>query len=91
MDKNLILYPCYFDAGLTRKQGRRIPLNSASTDPTMTELLRAMDSCQISYKKERKSHPAYWSKREGRVLIAPNEKKGIILERVAAALKKVKS
>ena len=81
-----ILYPCYFDAGLARTQGRRVPRGMAVTGPTMEDLERAVKRCGIKHRKEPKSHPAHWFRREGRIVAEWKGTKESLLKKVAAKL-----
>lgn len=90
MDNGQILYPCYFDAGLTRDQGRRVSREKAVPGPTMADIERALHSCRITFSREAKSHPAYWSKREGRLIVTFTGKKTELISHVTAALQKTK-
>ncbi|HON82026.1 MAG TPA: signal recognition particle subunit SRP19/SEC65 family protein [Methanoregulaceae archaeon] len=81
-----ILYPCYFDAGLTRKGGRRVPRSRAIRDPTLTDIEKALKRCRVRYHAEQKSHPAYWWKNEGRIVADWDQGKEKLLAMVAGAL-----
>jgi signal recognition particle subunit SRP19 len=81
-----ILYPCYFDAGLERGQGRRVPRGAAVKGPTMEDLERAVKRCGIKHHREPKSHPAHWFKREGRIVAEWTGTKETLLRKVAGKL-----
>ena len=86
MEKDRVLYPCYFNAALDRRQGRRVPLGLAQKGVTMQDLERALKRAGVRYRIEAGSHPAYWYRRDGRAVVAWNESKEALLRRVAAAL-----
>jgi signal recognition particle subunit SRP19 len=81
-----ILYPCYFDAGLGRGQGRRVPRGMAVKGPTIDDLERAVKRCGIRHRKEPKSHPAHWFKREGRIVAEWKDTKESLIRKVAGKL-----
>ena len=81
-----ILYPCYFDAGLDRGSGRRVPRGLAVKGPTLQDLERALKKEHLKFRAEEKSHPGHWHKREGRLIVAWPGKKEELLRRVARAL-----
>jgi signal recognition particle subunit SRP19 len=81
-----VLYPCYFNAGLTRQQGRRIPRSRAVKDPALPDIERAVKRCGVRYRIEQKSHPAYWWKHEGRIVVSWSQVKEQLLKKVAANL-----
>jgi signal recognition particle subunit SRP19 len=81
-----ILYPCYFDASLGRSSGRRVPAGLAVKGPTLQDLERALKRERLSFRAEEKHHPAHWTKREGRLIVAWEGPKEDLLRRVAKAL-----
>ena len=42
-----VLWPAYFDAGLTRSEGRRVPMDLAVDEPTVDEVADAVQ--QVGY------------------------------------------
>ncbi len=81
-----ILYPCYFDASLDRSSGRRVAAALAVKSPTLQDLERALKKEKLRFRAEEKPHPAHWSRREGRVLVAWEGPKEELLRRVARSL-----
>ncbi|NYT07401.1 MAG: signal recognition particle protein Srp19 [Methanomicrobiales archaeon] len=81
-----ILYPCYFNAGLTRSEGRRVPRSRAIRDPTLADVEKAVKRCRLRYRTEQKSHPAYWWKNEGRIVVNWEQGKEKLLATVAGSL-----
>ncbi len=86
MEKDRILYPCYFNAALGREQGRRVPLGLAQKGVNMQDLERALKKTGLPYRVEAGSHPSYWHRRDGRAVVAWSESKERLLRRVGAAL-----
>ena len=78
-----ILYPCYFDAGLERSSGRRVPAKLAVKAPTLQDLERALKREHLRFRAEEKNHPAQWHRREGRVVVTWEGSKEELLRRVA--------
>ncbi|HUU75858.1 MAG TPA: signal recognition particle subunit SRP19/SEC65 family protein [Methanoregulaceae archaeon] len=81
-----ILYPCYFNAGLLRREGRRVPRSKAVKSPTITDLERAIKKAGLPFRVEQKHHPAYWWKREGRLLVTWDQSKEKLIKKVAGNL-----
>ena len=81
-----ILYPCYFNAGLERKQGRKVPRSKAVPNPSLADLEVALKKNGIPFKAEPKPHPGHWSRREGRVVVTWDKSKYELLKRVSAKL-----
>jgi len=86
MEKDRVLYPCYFNAALERRQGRRVPLGLAQKGVTMQDLERALKTTGLRYRVEAGSHPAYWYRHDGRAVVAWSESKEALIRRVADAL-----
>jgi signal recognition particle subunit SRP19 len=81
-----ILYPCYFDASLTRSSGRRVAAGLAVKGPTLQDLERALKKERLHFRAEEKPHPAQWHKREGRLIVTWKGPKEELLRRVAKSL-----
>ena len=81
-----ILYPCYFDSALTRDDGRRVSRSRAIKEPTIGDIEKAVKRCHLRYRTEQKSHPAYWWKHEGRIVVSWEQGKEKLLATVAGAL-----
>ena len=64
-----VLWPAYFDAGLTRSEGRRVPTDLAVDEPTVDEIADAVQ--QVGYDAVIEREKAYSREFEtrGRVLV----------------------
>ena len=89
MEKGLILYPCYFDAKLMRNEGRRVAKQESVQAPAIPDIERALAACGVKYRREKKSHPSWWWKHEGRVIAECEGPKTVLLQKVATELKKI--
>lgn len=81
-----VLYPCYFDEKLTRKEGRRVSRGLAVTNPTTSAVMRAVRSLGLKPAPETKPHPARWYTDEGRVLVEFSGSKEELLKKIAEKL-----
>ncbi|PKK85131.1 MAG: signal recognition particle protein Srp19 [Thermoplasmata archaeon HGW-Thermoplasmata-1] len=69
-EKKLVLWPHYFDASLTRRQGRRVPKASAVHEPGLERISHAATVLQLRCViEEGAAHPFLPWKKTGRVLI----------------------
>jgi signal recognition particle subunit SRP19 len=91
MDKGLILYPCYFDSTITRKEGRRTSLSFSVQNPVSDEIERVLKSSRILYQKEKKSHPSFWWKHENRFIITYEGSKQDLINLIGKSLKIVRA
>ena len=82
-----VIWPAYFDATRSRREGRRIPLSLAVDDPTVDEIATAVQ--QVGYDSVVERDVAYprqnWDT-SGRVLVkdADDAGKSDLLQAVAA-------
>jgi signal recognition particle subunit SRP19 len=81
-----ILYPCYFNAGYSRVEGRRVRKSLGVKAPVIADLERALKRAGVKYRVEEKHHPAYRARREGRVLAEWTEGKEALIKKVAQKL-----
>ena len=65
-----IVFPEYFDKNLTRKEGRRLPLNAALDNPTLLELKLAAEKLEYDFEiDESSAYPRQWWEPRGRIFI----------------------
>ena len=81
-----ILYPCYFNASLSRSEGRRVPRTLGAKGPAINDIERALKRANVKYRVEEHHHPAYWIRREGRIIAEWHEKKESLIKKVAQKL-----
>jgi signal recognition particle subunit SRP19 len=86
MEGEKIIYPCYFNEGLTRNEGRRIKKTSAVKNPSTRSILTAAKKLGLEGVVEQKSHPGHWVSNEGRVLIKYDKSKEILIQQIAEKL-----
>jgi signal recognition particle subunit SRP19 len=81
-----ILYPCYFNAGYSRCEGRRVPRSLSAKAPVLTDLERALKRAGVKYRVEDHPHPAHWTRREGRIVAEWQDGKEALIRKVAQKL-----
>jgi signal recognition particle subunit SRP19 len=86
MSQERTLYPCYFDATLMRREGRRVPKAMAVKSPTLSEIEAALRRMKIEYRVEEHHHPARWADREGRIVVNWEGSKENLLKQIARSL-----
>jgi signal recognition particle subunit SRP19 len=81
-----VIYPAYFDAALSRSDGRRVPMDLAVEDPKVEEIAKAVQ--QVGYDAVVERDVTYSREYEprGRVLVqnADDAGKSDLLQAVAA-------
>ncbi|MDD1683755.1 MAG: signal recognition particle subunit SRP19/SEC65 family protein [Methanoregula sp.] len=81
-----ILYPCYFNAGYSLVEGRRVKKSLGMKAPVITDLERALKRAGVKYRVEDKHHPAHWARREGRIVAEWTAGKEALIQKVAQKL-----
>lgn len=87
-----ILWPEYFDATKPRGKARRVPKALAVEKPRIDELVAAAKAAgytEVIVEKEAR-HPAFWFEESGRLIVKTNEKKSVVIRKVAEALVKIR-
>lgn len=87
MSAERILYPCYFDAALQRREGRRVPKRLSVKSPNLPAIEAALRKMKVPYRLEQQHHPARWAEREGRAVVEWDGSKEELIQRVAEHLR----
>ncbi|MDG7006987.1 MAG: signal recognition particle protein Srp19 [Nitrososphaerota archaeon] len=80
----------YFDSALKRSEGRRVPLSSATREPTLSELSEACRRLNLQPQPQTARFPSLSSKESGYVSVAKSTPKQALLLRVARELSVVR-
>jgi len=86
MSAERILYPCYFDATLQRREGRRVPKELGVKSPDLPAIEAVLRKMKVPYRLEEHHHPARWAEREGRIVAEWEGSKEDLIRRVAKRL-----
>ena len=85
--KFVVLWPVYFDRNKSWSEGRRVAKKNAIEKPSLKDLETALRSLNYEYIIEKdKKHPASWFEHQGRILVYTNEKKSVVVRKVAEKL-----
>jgi signal recognition particle subunit SRP19 len=86
--RHIVLYPRYFDAEVSREEGRRIARKLAVHAPTVEEIASAADALGLKPKVEAESaHPSAPWDRNGRVLVKADYFKTSVVRKVGEKMK----
>jgi len=80
------LYPVYFDAALTRKEGRRVSKEMAVEHPTAESLTRAVTALGLTPTVESKVYSGRWYGEKGCVTVEYAGSKEALMKAVAEKL-----
>jgi signal recognition particle subunit SRP19 len=86
-----VVYPEYFDVGLSRSEGRKVAKKYAIQSPKLEDITKAAKLAGLKpIVEEERSYPGKWHKRSGRIIVPKKFKKTKILQKMASKLKKTK-
>ncbi len=87
-----IIWPIYFDAAKTRKEGRRVSKNQSVQSPKIIEIQQAVDKLGLKNEVNLEAHfpQTPWAK-TGMILVEKKEAKEKIIQKIAKQLIKIKS
>ena len=80
----------YFDSALKRSEGRRVPLSSATREPTLNELNEACTRLNLQPQPQVARFPSLPSKESGYVSVAKSTPKHALLLTIARELSVVR-
>ena len=83
-----VLWPRYFDKGLSRAAGRRVRRSDAVNSPRAEDIAKAVKGLKLKYRLEPEAaHPSNSWKECGRVVVSSNIEKTKLIKWVAKRLK----
>lgn len=86
-EKAWVLWPEYFDANLTRAEGRKVSRSLAVASPTTEMISKACQGLGLEHTVEAdKAYPGRWYERKGRVMVEKNMPKTLLLLKVGERL-----
>ena len=90
-ERKIVIWPFFFDSSKSRKEGRRVPRSICVENPTVEEVAEAARKCgyEVEIDGEAK-HPAHWFESKGRIFVYSEDKKTVIVKRVATKLKELR-
>ena len=82
-----VIWPVYFDANVSRKEGRKVSKELAIKNPSIDDIYKAAKKLGLNPVKEEKAYPKRWWRKEGRLLIDKKGKKMEIIKKIAEIIK----
>ena len=90
-DRIVVIYPEYFDASLSRSEGRKVAKKHAVQSPKLEDITKAAKLAGLKpIVEEDRSYPGKWWKKSGRLIVPKKFKKTKIIQKMASKLKKGK-
>jgi signal recognition particle subunit SRP19 len=91
-EKEVVVWPQYFDSDLPRRLGRRVPLSMAVSSPTPEEVEEALSRLGLEYESVEARYPRVWWVKSKKIIVRVEggARKTELLKRIAEQLKKVR-
>ncbi|WP_407381165.1 signal recognition particle subunit SRP19/SEC65 family protein [Methanobrevibacter sp.] len=88
----ITIWPQYLNKDLTLSEGRKISKEYAVSNPTLSEIERALKRLGFTYsvQKER-SYPGKWYEKSGRVLVEYENTKLELIKEVSLKIKEIRN
>lgn len=88
--ERVVLWLEYFNSSLSRKQGRRVPLDRSVRNPTLQELVQAAAAAGYDPKLVNASHPKRSKVSSGYVSVTKRQHKEDIIREVSLTLSRIR-
>ena len=87
----ITIWPQYLDKNLSLSEGRKISKENAVSNPTLTEIERALKRLGFTHsvQKER-SYPGKWYEKSGRILVEYENTKLELIKEVSLKIKEIR-
>ena len=83
----VIIWPSFIDANLTRSQGRRLPRKACVRSPDVEEMLVAAEKLGLGARIEGKAYPRRWHVEKKALVLEEKSARGDVLARLSAQLR----
>jgi signal recognition particle subunit SRP19 len=87
-NEQAVIWAAYFDANISRENGRRVPKKLALPAPDIDKIYAIAKSLNLNPVLEKdKRYPSRWWESRGRVIVDKRQSKGDIIKIIAKRLK----
>lgn len=88
----ITIWPQYLDKNLSLKEGRKVSMEYAVAEPSISDIERALKRLGLKYTidKER-AYPGKWYEKSGRILVEWEGTKLDLLKEVSLKIKEIRS
>ena len=88
----ITIWPQYLDKTLTLSQGRKVSMDDAVKQPTLSEIERALKRLGLQYTIDpERAYPGKWYEKSGRVLVEWEGTKLDLLRTVSQKIKEIRN
>lgn len=87
----ITIWPQYMNKNLSLSQGRKISKEDAVSDPTLSEIERALKRLGFTYTVDKnRAYPGKWYEKSGRVLVEYDKSKLELIREVSQKIKEIR-
>ncbi|WP_407430932.1 signal recognition particle subunit SRP19/SEC65 family protein [Methanobrevibacter sp.] len=84
----ITIWPQYLNKNLSLSQGRKISKEDAVSDPTLSEIEKALKRLGLTYTVDKnRAYPGKWYEKSGRVLVEYDKSKLELIREVSLKIK----
>ena len=88
----ITIWPQYLNKNLTLKEGRKIAKEDAVSDPTISDVERAVKRLGLQYNIQKEvSYPGQWYEKSGRILVEWEGTKLELIREVSLKIKEMRN
>ena len=88
----ITIWPQYLNKNLTLKEGRKITKEDAVSDPTISDIERAVKRLGLQYNIQKEvSYPGKWYEKSGRILVEWEGTKLELIREVSLKIKEMRN
>ena len=88
----ITIWPQYLNKNLTLKEGRKITKEDAVSDPTISDIERAVKRLGLQYNIQKEvSYPGQWYEKSGRILVEWEGTKLELIREVSLKIKEMRN
>ncbi len=88
----ITIWPQYLNKNLTLKEGRKIAKEDAVSDPTISDIERAVKRLGLQYSIQKEvSYPGQWYEKSGRILVEWEGTKLELIREVSLKIKEMRN
>ncbi len=88
----ITIWPQYLDKDLSLNQGRKVAMKYAVSEPTITDVERAVKRLGLKYSLQKEvAYPGQWYKKSGRILVEWDGTKLELIREVSLKIKEIRN
>jgi len=87
----VIIWPSFIDANLTRGQGRRLPKKACVRSPDINEMLEAAERLGVEARIEKKAYPRRWHVEKKALVLGEKHPRADFLQRLSREVRQYRA